>query len=75
MQRRLLKSKENFWNPKKDATIQAKKIWNPRKEDFEIHSKKTFEMQKILLKSNEYFWNTKKGAKIQAKRYLPTYLY
>ena len=72
----------NFWNPKKDATIQAKKIWNPskegfwnrRKEDFEIQSKKTFEIQKRLLKSNEYFRNTKKGAKIQAKKYLPTYL-
>ena len=68
MQRRLLKAKENLWNPKKDATIQAKKIWNPSKEgfwnpckeDFEIHSKKTFEIQKntfeiqwILLKYKE----------------------
>ena len=35
MQLRLLQSKVDFWNLKKDAKIQAKK-------DFEIHAKKKY---------------------------------
>ena len=40
-----LKSKEDFWNPKKDAKIQAKK---------------TFEIQRKLLKSKEGCYNPSK---------------
>ena len=54
MQRRLLKSKVDFWNPKKDAKIQAKKDFEIHaSKAFEIHAKKTFEIQRRMLKSNQ----------------------
>ena len=62
MQRRLLKSK-------KDAKIQAKRIWNPSKEGFEIQTKKDFEIHvKNTLKSMQVnFWNSKKTIEIQRR--------